>query len=296
VTHLTVAAPTRDGGPRIGDTAIRWLRALIRTSHPGPSVAITAIIVGLAATAEPPGQHLVLFTLAALLGEFSIGWSNDAFDAVRDAAAGRSDKPVPAGDISRRAVATAAMTALALSVGFAFLVGLTTGVIHVIMMAAGWAYNAGLKSTLASGLTYAIGFGLIPAFSASTLPGAPLPQLWTVGAAALLGLGAHFANVLPDLAGDRISGVRGLPQRVAAGPAGPAVVRVTALLLLLGASALIVLGPGGPYEWWSYLGLTVAAGLALYGAVASGRGPFRAAIAIACLDLVLFAARHSALV
>jgi 4-hydroxybenzoate polyprenyltransferase len=254
------------------------------------------MIVALAATAEPPGQRLVIFAAAALLGEFSIGWSNDAFDAARDSAAGRTDKPIPAGTIGRSTVMVAAALALTISTVLAFLVSAPTGVIHMIMMAAGWAYNAGLKSTVASGLTYAVGFGLIPAFAASTLPGQPLPQWWTVAAAALLGLGAHFANVLPDLAGDRATGVRGLPQVVAAGPGGPVVVRLAALILLVAASALIVLGPGAPYPWPSLVGLGGAVVLAGVGALARGRGPFLAAIAIAALDVVLFAASRTALV
>ena len=45
----------------------------------------------------------------------------------------------------------------------------------------------------------------------------PAPRWPITVAAALIGLGAHFANVLPDLAGDRATGVVGLPQRVAAG-------------------------------------------------------------------------------
>jgi 4-hydroxybenzoate polyprenyltransferase len=254
------------------------------------------MIVALAATATPPGQRLVPFTLAALLGEFSIGWSNDAFDAERDAAVGRIDKPIPAGAIGRTAVLVAAVGALAVSTVLAFAVSPLTGAIHLVMMGAGWAYNAGLKATVASGLTYLVGFGLIPAFAASTLPGHPLPQAWTVGAAGLLGLGAHFANVLPDLAGDHLSGVRGLPQRVAAGPGGPLAVRLTALVLLLAASVLIVVGTGGEPPWLSVLGLGGALVLAVAGAVAPGRWPFLAAIAIAGLDVVMFAAGRSALV
>jgi 4-hydroxybenzoate polyprenyltransferase len=275
---------------------VSWLAALARTSHPGPSIAITAMIVALAATAQPRGQQLVVFAAAALLGEFSIGWSNDAFDAGRDAAAGRTDKPIPAGAIGRTTVVTTAIAALLASTVLAFMVSALTGVIHLVMMAAGWAYNAGLKATLASGLTYAVGFGLIPAFAASTLPGNPLPQAWTVGAAGLLGLGAHFANVLPDLAGDQVSGVRGLPQRVASGPGGPRAVRLTALVLLLAATVLIVVGAGSEHPWLSALGLGGAIVLAAAGAVAPGRWPFLAAIAIAALDVVMFAAGRSALV
>jgi hypothetical protein len=177
-----------------------------------------------------------------------------------------------------------------------FILSAPTGVINLVMMAAGWAYNAGLKGTLLSGLMYVIGFGLIPALGASVLPGHPLPRPWTTTAAALLGLGGHFANVLPDLAADRVSGVRGLPQRIAATRGGGLTVRLIALALLLGASALLVLGPGGTLHWWHLGGLGLAAALAAVGAVGSGRTPFIAALAIAGLDVLLFLSRGAALV
>jgi len=50
-------------------------------------------------------------------------WSNDWFDARRDAAAGRTDKPVPAGQVSRRAVGLAGLAALAVSVLLSFAIG-----------------------------------------------------------------------------------------------------------------------------------------------------------------------------
>jgi len=40
-------------------------------------------------------------TIAVLLGQLSIGWQNDWTDAERDRAAGRADKPISAGEISR---------------------------------------------------------------------------------------------------------------------------------------------------------------------------------------------------
>ena len=262
--------------------------ALIRTSHLGPSLAITGMTTLLVARAAPHGIGPVAVPFGVLAGELSIGWSNDVFDAGRDEAAGRTDKPIAAGQISSRAVAVAAGTALLVSVLLCFTVSVTTGVVNLVMMAAGWAYNAGLKSTLASGALYAVGFGLIPEFAASTLPGSPSARPWALAVAALLGLGAHFANVLPDLAGDRAAGVRGLPQRVAEA-GGPALVRAVALVLLLGASAMIALAPGGGQRWAALAGFAAAAALAVAGARAGGRGPFLAAIAIAAIDTALFA-------
>jgi 4-hydroxybenzoate polyprenyltransferase len=253
------------------------------------------MIVLLAAQAAPHGYGPVLVAPAVLAGQISIGWSNDAFDAGRDAAAGRTDKPVAAGAVSRRAVAVAAVAALAVSMLLSFVIGEVSGIVNAVMMLAGWAYNAGLKSTLASGLAYVVGFGLIPAFAASTLPGHPAPRPWTIAAAAVLGLGGHFANVLPDLAGDEETGVRGMPQRVAA-RAGPAAVRLTALVLLLLASGLLVLASGGPHRWIAVAGLGAAGLLAAVGARGSGRLPFLAAIGIAAIDVALFAVGGVALV
>ena len=76
------------------------VHALMITSHPGPSLAITALTTVLAAQAAPHGIGPVLTAPALLAGQLSIGWSNDACDAARDVAAGRTDKPVARGDIS----------------------------------------------------------------------------------------------------------------------------------------------------------------------------------------------------
>ena len=162
------------------------------------------------------------------------------------------------------------MAALAVSLLLSLAIGEVAGILNAVMMTPGWAYNAGRKSTLMSGLTYVVGFGLIPAFAASTLPGHPAPRLSAVGAAAVLGLGGHFANVLPDLAGDEAAGVRGLTQRVAA--------------------------RSGSHRWIAWAGLGAAVLLATVGARSAGRVPFRAAIGIAAIDVALFAIGGVALV
>jgi 4-hydroxybenzoate polyprenyltransferase len=134
-----------------------------------------------------------------------------------------------------------------------------------------------------------VGFGLIPAIAASVVPGGPPAPAWMLAAAALLGLGGHFANVLPDLEGDRVAGVGGLPQRVAAAPRGPVAVRVIAFVLLLGATVLIAVaaGPDRGTRPVVLAGLAVAGLLGVVGATAKGRLPFYAALGIAGLDTVL---------
>jgi 4-hydroxybenzoate polyprenyltransferase len=216
--------------------------------HPGPCLAITAMAALLTAQAAPHGTGPVLAAPAMLAGQLSVGWSNDAFDAARDAAAGRTDKPVAMGLVSRRAVWRAAVIALAASLAMALAISAATALLTLVIVGAAWAYNAGLKSTLASGLAYLAGFGPIPGYATSTLPGHPAPRWWVTGAAAAVGLGAHFANVLPDLAADRATGVRGLPQQVAA-RWGTGAVRAVALGLLLAASVALLAASRPERRW-----------------------------------------------
>src|SRR5215472_13243354 len=105
-----------------GGSLLNRVHAFIITSHPGPSVAITALTTVLAAQAAPHGIGPVLTAPALLAGQLSIGWSNDACDAPRDAAAGRTDKPLARGDISGRAVWTAACAAAAAGLAMALLI------------------------------------------------------------------------------------------------------------------------------------------------------------------------------
>jgi 4-hydroxybenzoate polyprenyltransferase len=267
----------------------RRLLALVVTSHPGPSLAIATMTAVLAAQAAPHGTRPLVAAVPMLAGQLSVGWSNDAFDAGRDAAAGRTDKPLATGAISLRAVWTAALVSLAAALAMSLLLGVVVLLLLLVIVGAGWAYNAGLKSTAASGLAYLAGFGPIPAYSVSTAGQGLVPTWGATSVAALLGLGLHFANVLPDLDADRSTGVRGLPQQVAA-RWGPWAVRAVALVLLLGASVLVVLVARPERRWFAIAGLGVCTVVAAVGARGGGKVPFLAAIAIAAIDAVLFAA------
>ena len=264
------------------------LRALVIASHPGPSLAITAMATVLAAEAAPHGFGPVLVAPAMLAGQLSVGWSNDACDAARDIAAGRTDKPVARGEVTVRSLWVAAIVSVLAALAMAAAISLLTLGILALLVGAGWAYNLGLKSTPWSGLMYLLGFAPLPAYAASTLPGQPAPNFWVCVAAGLVGLGAHFANVLPDLDDDLSSGVRGLPQVVAA-RWGPGAARAAALVLLLSASALLVVEASPARRWIAVAGLCCSCVLAVVGALGKGRTPFRAALAIAGTDVAVFA-------
>ena len=182
------------------------IAGLVRASHPAPSAAVTILVTVLAITAGHDVRGWLIIAAMVLAGQLSIGWANDAIDAERDRIAGRRDKPIATGEVSLRAVANAASVALALCVPLSLAAGLAAGLVHLVAVGAGWAYNLGVKSTVWSPLPYAVAFGLVPVFVWLSLPGEPLPPWWLVTAGALLGLGGHGANTLPDLVarqGDR---------------------------------------------------------------------------------------------
>ncbi|MGZ4519693.1 MAG: UbiA family prenyltransferase [Mycobacteriaceae bacterium] len=261
--------------------------ALLRSCHPEPTIAVTSVSAALALVAGR-GLDSVLVGAAVLAGQLSIGWLNDAVDASRDRASGRVDKPVAQGLLSPRAVGVAAVTAALASVPLALASGvdgrvpmlLTLG-LHLLVVAGGWAYDLGVKSTVVSVLPYAVAFGALPAFVVAPVVAVPW---WLVAAGILLGSGAHFANVLPDLEQDAATGVRGLPHRIGSRWSVGATIA-----LLLGASAVLALGPGTVPTIAGVLVFLVAVAALLLGAL-SRVGLFRAVLCVAAIDVVLLVA------
>ncbi|MDQ1715893.1 MAG: hypothetical protein QOC60_1838 [Frankiaceae bacterium] len=138
---------------------------------------------------------------------------------------------------------------------------------------------------------YLVAFGLLPAFVVLGLPGHPWPAWWLVAAGSLLGAGAHFVNVLPDLADDALFGIRGLPHRLGAQASG-----VTGALLLAAAAVVLALGPPGPagVAGWSCLGLGIGVAALVTTVAARGgdpRLPFRLCLAVAAADVLLLILR-----
>lgn len=269
--------------------------ALLRSCHPAPSLAVTVVITALAAASGRSVAGSVLVALTIASGQLSVGWCNDRVDYRRDVDAGRVDKPLAAGDISARAVAVAAGGALVVCVVLSLANGLLAGCAHLIGVGAAWAYNLGVKRTSLSWLPYAVAFGLLSAFITLALPGHPWPPAWATAAGALLGVGAHAANVLPDIDGDLNAGVRGLPQRL-----GPRATRVLATLPLLAASVILVLGPAGSIGVAGWADLVATCALAFVVALpsradAQSRLPFLATLGLAVLDVALLLLRGATL-
>jgi 4-hydroxybenzoate polyprenyltransferase len=266
---------------------LRVADRLARSCHPGPCVAVTVYVTVLAAVAGNIAPRCTLIAAAVLCGQLSIGWSNDRIDASRDRQVERSDKPVAIGDISTRTVDLAIAVALAGTVALSLALGWRAGLLHLAAVACGWAYNLGLKATPISWLPYALAFGALPGVVTLALPEPRAPGVWIVAAGALLGIAAHLTNALPDLAGDRATGVRGLPHRIGARPS-----LIAALVLLVAATGCVAFGPpGAPYVVsWVVFAIAVVAGAVgarLFWSHPESRAPFYAIIGVVGLDIVL---------
>lgn len=215
------------------------LAAIVGAAHAGPTVVVTLVTVVLGSASGLEPWRIATLGAMTVANQLSIGWSNDAIDAARDREAKRIDKPIVRGDVDARLIMTLAMVAAVTAVAISLVLGPALASVHLLALASGWLYNAGLKRGAAATLCYVVGFGLIPLMVTLARADPTLAAWWAIAMGGMLGLAAHFANVLPDLDADRRHGIRSLPHRLGARRAG-----VVALAALVTAALLGVVAPG----------------------------------------------------
>lgn len=215
------------------------MRAILLSTHPGPGAAVTLIAVLLAVAGGLEPWRIVVIGLVMGLDQASVGLSNDWIDADRDRAVARADKPVARGDISAELARNVAIVAALASIALSFLLAWPAALAHLLCLGGAWAYNAGLKSTPLSVLPYVVSFGALPSIVTLSAAAPGLAPVWMTAAGSLLGAGAHFANVLPDLDDDARTGIRGLPHRIGRVPS-----LIATWLTLLAAAVSLAIGIG----------------------------------------------------
>ena len=281
---------------------MRVTGALLRSTHPGPSIVVTviAIVLGIAAGLDP--WRTAVLGLAILLGQFSVGLSNDAIDARRDRIAGRRDKPLAMGAASVRSAWIAAVATLVAALVLSALLSGWMLAAHAVAIASAWSYNAWLKSTPASVVPFVVSFGLLPSLVtlAATDPRPAAAWAWIAGGT--IGVAVHLTNVLPDLEDDARTGVRGLPHRL-----GRRASAVIAAVALVGGAVAVLVGPviaapgrnePTPLAWTAFALATAIAvgGLALALAQPPGRWVFRLVMLAALMLVIGLAATGQSLV
>ncbi|GAA1174543.1 UbiA family prenyltransferase [Nesterenkonia xinjiangensis] len=277
---------------------LRSIAGLWRSSHPGPTLVVTTLAAALALASGLEIWRILLLAAAVFSGQLSIGISNDAIDAERDRAVGRTDKPIACGEVALRTAWTAAVVLALLALGLSAPLGVGLAGAHAVVLVCGWSYNAGLKTGPLSIAPYVLAFGCFPSLATLAAVDPQLAPGWAWLAGGALGAALHLTNVLPDLDDDARTGVRGTPHRL-----GPkASVRLAAASVLLGAASATLGPPGGSIPevtaiGWVVLVLVVAVvlvSLVLARAGSSGRVLFRLVmLAALLLAAQLVASGHS---
>lgn len=251
------------------------LKGALRACHPGPTAIVTLVSFLLASRLWSEWSAFGI-ALSVFLGQLVIGWSNDLIDFASDRASNRVEKPLVSGFISEKALRriTEVTALLAIVVNLFGPLGLKGGSVQLFGIACGVSYNFYFKRTIFSWLPYAVAFAALP--GSIVIAANRTPSLWLLTCGSLLGIAAHFANVVDDIEGDRTQGIRGLPQVF-----GERASRTAAAVALLAAAFILTTQT---QIFWVWFISALGAILILFG---SRKVVFPALMALALLDVLM---------
>jgi 4-hydroxybenzoate polyprenyltransferase len=213
---------------------MKKLRGLRQASHFGPTLIVTAIAFGFGTYYWWEGPaYVIAFTVVT--GQLVVGWSNDLYDYKDDLAHNRTNKPLVSGLITKQYL----QKWLRFMVPFSFIanllgpLGIKGGLVYMLGVGCGIAYNFYFKFSALSPLPYAIAFAALP--SSIAISKGITPPLWMLLGGSIFGMAAHFINVIKDMEQDNVSGIEGLPQRLGTKKS----IIAAALLIILGMLAIL---------------------------------------------------------
>lgn len=213
---------------------MKKLQGLLKASHFGPTLIVTTISFVIATHYWWEGPAYVI-AFGVFTGQLVVGWSNDLYDLEDDLKHQRLKKPLVAGLITKEYL----RKWLRFILPFSFVVnllgplGIKGGLVYMLGIACGVAYNFYFKFTSLSPLPFAIAFAALP--SCVVISKDLNPPLWMLLGGALFGMAAHFINVIKDMDEDQASGIKGLPQRLGKTKS----IAAAAVLIALGIADLI---------------------------------------------------------
>lgn len=212
---------------------MKKIKGLRQASHFGPTLIVSAISFGFGTYYWWEGPAYVI-AMTVATGQLVVGWSNDLYDYKDDLAHNRNKKPLVSGLITPKYLTKW----LSFMVPFSFVanllgpLGIKGGLVYMLGVACGVAYNFYFKFSILSPLPYAIAFAALPSSVAISKNINPPVWMWLGGA--LFGMAAHFINVIKDMEQDHSSGIQGLPQRL--GTKGS----IVAAIMLIVAGAIVI--------------------------------------------------------
>jgi 4-hydroxybenzoate polyprenyltransferase len=189
---------------------------IVAIAHPRAVVIFTLTALIVAAIAErslPPLQTTAALLLAMAAIQTSVGIFNDYYDRDLDAVA-KPYRALPAGLVSAQSAYRAAWIAVALGLGAAATLGLSSMLVLALGAAMGFLYSARLKRSVLSWLPYAIAYPMVPLWVWVSL-GKFRPEMFLIYPTAIpFSLGVHLCNQLRDYDDDTQQGMRGLTQHL----------------------------------------------------------------------------------
>ena len=211
------------------------LKGLLKASHFGPTLLVTAISFGFATYYWWEGPaYLIAF--GVFTGQLVVGWSNDLYDYQDDLSHNRKNKPLISGQLEKELL----QNWLKWVTPFSFIanlvgpLGIKGGLVYMLGILCGVAYNFYFKFSVLSPLPYAVAFAALPSSIAISKGITPPVWMWLGGA--LFGMAAHFINVIKDMKEDQISKIGGLPQRLGTKNS----IWVAIILVAVGIAAIII--------------------------------------------------------
>ena len=214
---------------------MKKFQGLRKASHFGPTLIVTAIGFAFATHYWWEGPAYVI-AFGIFCGQLIVGWTNDLYDYEDDLRHNRTKKPLVAGLITPTYIRKwiCFMTPFAFFANLAGPLGIYGGLVYMLGIAFGLAYNFYFKFTALSPLPFAIAFAALPSSIAISKEITPPTWMWLGGA--LWGMAAHFINVIKDMDQDQQSGINGLPQRLGKRRS----IVAAAILIALGVLVLLI--------------------------------------------------------
>ena len=191
---------------------LQAVRGYLLLPHAVPVIVVMTATAAfaLAAAGGWPGIGPLARLLGAMLGgQVAVGAVNELVDVELDRA-GKSHKPIPSGLVSARGAKTVVVIGLVAMAILSATFGVASLALCALGTGCGIAYSFWFKRTIWSWVPYLIALPLLPIWVWVALDEVD-PALFAVyplGAGAVVAV--QLAQSLPDVAGDRASGVRTL--------------------------------------------------------------------------------------
>jgi 4-hydroxybenzoate polyprenyltransferase len=202
-SRTSESSSTSDPARTVTARSLGW----IRLTHPFPSVLDGLVSGAIAAIAGGSADLAVRIGLAMTLLQLGIGTVNDIVDTPRDAGR-KPGKPIPASLVSPRAAGALAIVVFVVGTTLSAGVSAVTGLLALVVIAIGLAYDLRLKGTAWSWLPFALGIPILAVFGWVGATGTLDPIFVILVPSAVVAGGAlAIGNAVVDVERDLEAGV-----------------------------------------------------------------------------------------